>query len=90
MLYIHRMNKTLALIGIMATVLVQGAMIPDLIGYWAGLHDNLPPPLFIGLILTGLTLFLVYSIGIKDKILTLSNAAGCVIQAATLATIWSA
>jgi len=84
------MKIFMSLIGISATIIVQGAVIPDLLAFWLGYSDNLPPPTFVFLIMVGLALFLTYSLYIKDKILTLSNASGCAIQAATLLTIWSA
>lgn len=72
------------LLGWIGAILVQGAVIPPIL---LALFTNtvaLPPLIMVLMLWSGLLLYLIYSISVRDKIYMTSNGAGFALQSVML------
>ena len=73
--------------GWLGMILIHCATLPTMINILRGEHAALPPLSMVLLVWAGLALFLLRSIGARDKLSIISNAFGFIMQSVMLAII---
>lgn len=73
--------------GYLGMILIHASTLPTIISILMGTSTAMPPASMVGLVLTGLFLFLIRSIAAKDMLYIISNGVGFFFNALLLSMI---